>query len=79
MQGTVLQNNGSWGFIAPHDATADNIFYHVSNLLGGRKRLFPGEVVEYDIGQHNGRPTATNIRVIKASSMVRGNVPQAVL
>jgi cold shock CspA family protein len=65
-RGTVFSGKGSWGFIEPDDPTRDNIFYHHTDLLDGRKRLRVGEIVEFEIGEFNGRATATNVRVIRA-------------
>jgi cold shock CspA family protein len=64
MQGTVITSGrGSWGFIQPTDPTLDNVFYHKSQLIG-RKRLLTNEVVEFEIGEYNGRQQAINVRVI---------------
>lgn len=64
MQGTVITSGrGSWGFIQPSDPAQDNIFYHKSQLIG-RKRLLTNEVVEFEVGEHEGRPVALNVRVI---------------
>lgn len=50
-----------FGFIAPDDGTAD-VFAHFSAIAGsGRRDLFEGEKVSYDLGQGAKGPQATNI------------------
>jgi cold shock CspA family protein len=66
MVGKVISVNSSYFFIQPNDPFQDNIFGHKSSLIDGRKRVLFGEIVEYDIGDRNGRPVAINIRVIVA-------------
>lgn len=63
MQGTVITSGRGWGFIQPSNPTQDNIFYHKSQLIE-RKRLLMSEIVEFEIGEHEGRPVALNVRVI---------------
>lgn len=66
-RGIVIHSEQSYGFIEPCDPTQENIFFHKKNLIG-RKRLHRNEIVEYEIGQFNERPTALNVSVVPPDS-----------
>jgi len=66
MEGIVVRVEMSFGWIEPLDPTQEQIFYHKSSLLDGRKRLIVGEHVEYEISEYRGKPVAINVRVTKS-------------
>ena len=53
-----------YGFASP-EGGGDDIFVHALNLTKdeGNKQPFvdDGDVIYYDLGEHNGRPTAINV------------------
>lgn len=51
------------GWAMPDDLTND-IFIHRKRLHPYRNYLNPGDRIEYEMGEHNGRPCATNIKFI---------------
>jgi cold shock CspA family protein len=51
------------GFAVPDDLTED-VFLHRLNLNPERKYLNPGDRIAYEMGEHDGRPCAVNIRYI---------------
>jgi CspA family cold shock protein len=62
-QGTVKWFNGEkgFGFIAPDDGSTD-VFVHYSEIAGsGFKSLDENQRVEYDVGQGQKGPQATNV------------------
>jgi len=62
--GTVKWFNADkgFGFIAP-DGGGDDLFAHFTAIVGnGRRDLFEGESVTYDVGQGPKGPQATNIQ-----------------
>jgi cold shock protein len=61
---TVIKWNRSagYGFLAPENGD-DDLFVHVS-ALQGRRRLDEGELVEFERGEHNGKPLAQHVVVI---------------
>ncbi|GAA2174826.1 cold-shock protein [Agrococcus versicolor] len=64
--GTVKWFNSEkgFGFIAPEDGSAD-LFAHFSAIVGsGRRDLFDGQAVEFDVEQGQRGPQATNIRAL---------------
>ncbi len=65
-QGTVKWFNGEkgFGFIAVDGGGAD-VFVHYSSIdAGGFRSLDEGQRVEFEIGQGQKGPQATNVRVI---------------
>jgi cold shock CspA family protein len=54
----------AWGFGTPADKSSD-IFLHASNLPMNRRYLNEGDVIEYELGERNGKPIALNIRIIQ--------------
>ncbi|QCR19540.1 cold-shock protein [Agrococcus sp. SGAir0287] len=63
-KGTVkwFSSDKGFGFIAPEDGSAD-LFAHFSAIQGsGRRDLFDGQAVEFDVEQGQRGPQATNIR-----------------
>jgi cold shock protein len=65
-QGTVKWFNGEkgFGFIAVDGGGAD-IFVHYSAIdAGGFRNLDEGQRVEFEIGQGNKGPQATNVRAV---------------
>jgi cold shock protein len=51
------------GLLDPDDKTQDKIFFHFSALPAeAQRRQLKGQVVSFEIGVHNGRPTATNLQ-----------------
>ena len=54
-----------FGFAAPQDGEND-LFVHISNIAkveGVTPRLDEGDTIYYDMGDHNGRPTAINVKL----------------
>ena len=65
-KGTVkwFSSDKGFGFIAPEDGSAD-LFAHFSAIEGsGRRDLFDGQAVEFDVEQGQRGPQATNIRAL---------------
>jgi cold shock protein len=65
-QGTVKWFNGEkgFGFIAVDGGGAD-VFVHYSAIdAGGFRNLDEGQRVEFEIGQGNKGPQATNVRTV---------------
>jgi cold shock protein len=65
-QGTVKWFNGEkgFGFIAVDGGGAD-VFVHYSAIdAGGFRNLDEGQRVEFEIGQGNKGPQATNVRAV---------------
>jgi cold shock protein len=65
-QGIVKWFNGEkgFGFIAPDDGTAD-VFVHYSEISGsGYKSLEENQRVEFEVGQGQKGPQATNVRAV---------------
>jgi len=61
--GKVITAHRTFGFISPDDLALPEVFYHRTGLIG-RQRLALGEVVEFEIGEFNGKTVAVNVRVI---------------
>ena len=65
-QGTVKWFNAEkgFGFIAPADGSAD-VFVHYSEIQGGGFRsLEENQQVEFEVGQGQKGPQATNVRAL---------------
>jgi CspA family cold shock protein len=65
-QGIVKWFNGEkgFGFIAPDDGTPD-VFVHYSEISGsGFKSLDENQRVEFEVGQGQKGPQATNVRAV---------------
>ena len=63
--GTVkwFNNSKGYGFIVPDDGS-DEIFVHYSNITSeGYKSLQEGQKVEFEAGQGQKGPEATNVKV----------------
>lgn len=61
-RGTVVSVKGSYGFINPA-AGGGQEFVHVSQIRSGQP-LREGQVVEYRIGQHKGKPHAQDVEIL---------------
>ena len=64
--GTVkwFSSEKGFGFITPDDSSAD-VFVHFSGIAGeGYKNLEEGQKVEYDLGQGQKGPQASNVRPV---------------
>ena len=64
--GTVkwFSSEKGFGFITPDDGSAD-VFVHFSAIAGeGYKNLDEAQKVEYDVGQGQKGPQASNVRPI---------------
>lgn len=61
-KGTVKFFNGSkgFGFITPENG--NDIFFHISQIQGVEPK--DGDKVEYEIGESQKGPCATNVKVI---------------
>ncbi len=67
MEGTVKWFNDTkgYGFISPADGS-DDLFVHYSDIEGtGRKSLQEGDRVEFEMGQADKGPKATDVRVLE--------------
>jgi CspA family cold shock protein len=68
MLGTVLWYSElkACGFITP-DGLSENIFVHYTALKNenGRRILNKADRVTFEVGEHKGRPVATNVQRIK--------------
>lgn len=53
-----------WGFAMPDSGLENDVFLHVSNLPADRRFLFDGERICYELGEHDGKPLALNIRIV---------------
>lgn len=65
-KGTVkwFNTKKGYGFIQP-EAGEKDIFVHVSRLeKTGLRRLFDGQVVNFDIYDDKGKPAAENVNII---------------
>jgi len=63
MRGTVkwFSDDKGFGFIAREDG--DDVFVHHTGIAGeGFRSLTEGQVVEFDLGQGQKGPQATNVR-----------------
>ena len=74
MNATVLSFSSvtGWGWAMPDDQSND-VFVHRNNMPAERKFLNVGDKITYDIGQHNGKPVALNIRLIEAAPVPKQN------
>ncbi len=66
MQGTVKWFNSTkgFGFITPSDGSPD-VFVHYSEITGdGYKSLDEGSEVEFEMGEGDKGPKATNVRAV---------------
>jgi CspA family cold shock protein len=63
--GTVKKwvDDRGFGFIARDDDSTD-LFTHCSQIKGASDYLKPGQRVEFDEGERNGKPCAVNVRVL---------------
>ena len=59
-KGTVKFFNGSYGFIAPSDEGKD-IYFHKSCINIGVKSVSEKQEVEYEIGETDRGPVASNV------------------
>ena len=68
MKGIVLfyDRRKGWGFIGDPNSDAD-YFVHRTALMG-KKCLLEDQEVEFEIGEHNGKPLAVNVRVIETAT-----------
>ncbi len=67
--GTVkwFSDEKGYGFITPADGSAD-LFVHHSGIAGeGFKSLAEGDKVEFEVGEGQKGPQATNVAVASAS------------
>lgn len=73
MKGKVkfFDRRKGWGFIADAETNKET-FFHKSNIkMSGRRTLFEGDIVEYEIGEGStGRNQAVNVTPIITLSMV---------
>ncbi len=62
--GTVKWFNGDkgFGFITPDDGAKDLFVHHSEIQMGGYKTLNDGQKVEFDVGQGQKGPCATNVK-----------------
>ena len=51
-----------FGFITPDDASKDLFVHHTEIQVEGFKSLQEGQAVEYDVGESDKGPKATNVR-----------------
>lgn len=55
-----------FGFVRT-SASAEDIFFHVSEFAGDESQLAKGVSVEFDLGLNRGRQVARNIRLLETS------------
>lgn len=70
MTGVVVSWTRSWGVIQPDFADHPNVFVHWTAIQqSGFKRLFKGDVVEFQIKVFRGepRPRACNVVVVESA------------
>ena len=62
--GTVKWFNGDkgFGFITPDDGGKDLFVHHSEIQMGGYKSLNEGQKVEFEVGQGQKGPCATNVK-----------------
>ena len=66
MEGTVKWFNDTkgFGFITPADGSADLFVHQTAILAEGFRSLNEGDKVEYELGQSDKGPRATNVRIV---------------
>ncbi len=66
MEGTVKWFNDTkgFGFITPADGSADLFVHQTAILAEGFRSLNEGDKVEYELGQSEKGPRATNVRIV---------------
>lgn len=72
MRGTVRWFNSQKGFGFITDSEGKDHFVHYSSIaMDGRKHLFDGDIVDFEVGtDNNGREQAVNVQPIITLSMV---------
>lgn len=69
MQGAVSLFNRvrGYGFVVPDDPTWPPLFFHRSQIAvrDGIQFLMPGDIIEFEIGEHGGRKVAISIKKIE--------------
>ena len=65
-RGTVkwFNDQKGYGFITPDDGSADLFVHHSGIQMDGYRHLEEGSSVEYDVGEGQKGPMATNVRQI---------------
>ena len=65
LQGRVISWNNGWGFLRPSGWKKD-LFCHYSQIQSDEhyKQLSIGDIVEFEVGEHNGKPQANNVIVV---------------
>lgn len=67
--GVVLWFNASRGFGFIGRRGGSDVFAHVSGLkIEGRSSLLPGERVEFEVGETEGKPHAVNVRLASCAN-----------
>ena len=61
-KGKVKWFNEAKGYGFIQQPEGDDVFVHFSNIVGdGYRTLTEGEMVEFEVSEHDGRPQATNV------------------
>jgi len=65
-RGTVkwFNEHKGYGFITPDDGSEDLFVHHTSILSDGYRNLDEGSTVEYEIGEGQKGPMATNVKQV---------------
>lgn len=70
-----------FGFATPDTRRENDVFVHVSRLPADRKFLLEGDRIEYELGEHDSRLCAVNVRLISSGALkalgTPGGQPQA--
>jgi cold shock CspA family protein len=66
MFGTVIfyDRRKAWGFVVPDDTRLADFFVHISALPKNHRFLNGGDRIEFNAGEHGGKPCALDVKVL---------------